>query len=77
MNLKADAITRAHQIAVGELKSKWCGDGRKLRDFSTREQRKAITDYICDNPRIVERATAEVASWRLSKITSRAQTRRR
>jgi hypothetical protein len=77
MNLQADAMTRAAQIATNAIKTKWRDEGRKLSDFRTSDHRKAIGDYIRDNPQIVERAAKEVASWRGAKFTSGAQKRSR
>jgi hypothetical protein len=64
MNLQADAMTRATQIATGALKTKWRDEGRKLSEFRISDHRKAIGEYLARHPEIVERASAEVAAWR-------------
>jgi hypothetical protein len=55
MNLQADAMTRAAQIATNAMKSKWKNEGRKLSEFRISDHRKAIADHIRDNPKILER----------------------
>jgi hypothetical protein len=77
MNLQADAMTRAAQIATNAIKSKWRDEGRKLSDFRISDHRKAIGDYLAQHPEVIERAAAEVASWRGTKFTSGAQKRSR
>jgi hypothetical protein len=77
MNLQADAMTRAAQIATNAMKSKWRDEGGKLSDFRTSDHRKAIGDYIRDSPKIVERAIAEVAAWRRTNIKTSAQRKAR
>ena len=76
MNLQADAMTRAAQMALRELKQLARDTGTRERDFRISDRRKAIGDYIRDHPEIVERVAMEVASWR-SKFTSGAQKRSR
>lgn len=61
-NLKADAMTRAAQIALRELKQLAWDTGARDRDFRISGLRKAIGDYIRDNPRILERASLEVTA---------------
>jgi hypothetical protein len=62
--ITADAMTRAAQIAVQELKQLARDAGTRERDFRISDRAKAIADHIRNNPRIVEKATAEVASWK-------------
>jgi hypothetical protein len=63
-NLQADVCTRAQQIALRELKTIWRDTGKPEREFSTTSHRKAIHEWLANNPRIVERAQADVAAWR-------------
>jgi hypothetical protein len=63
-NLRADAMTRAAQIATRELKQLARDAGTRERDFRVSDRRKAITAHLANNPRIMERAVAEVASWK-------------
>jgi hypothetical protein len=75
MNLQADAMTRAHQIVVGAMKSKWRDDGRKLSDFRTSDHRRAIGEYLAKHPEVIERASAEVASWKKGRRIRARRTR--
>jgi hypothetical protein len=71
--IDGDTITRATQIATGALKAEWCDLGRKLRDFSTSDHRKAIGDYIREHPEVLERAAIEVAEWRKKGLLRRTR----
>ena len=64
MNLQADAMTRAAQLALRELKQIARDTGTRDRDFRISDRAKAIADHIRDNPKILEKAMAEVASWK-------------
>ena len=77
MNLQADAMTRATQIAANAIKTKWRDEGRKLSDFRISDHRKAIGEYLAQHPEVIERASAEVAKWFGAKFTSGAQKRSR
>jgi len=70
-NLRADAMTRAAQIAAGALKTKWRDEGRKLSDFRISDHRKAIGE-LSRRQEIIARAVADVAKFKTS-----AQRRRR
>lgn len=65
MNLQADAMTRATQIATDALKTKWRNEGRKLSDFRTGEHREAIAE-LSSRPDILARAVADVAKFKTS-----------
>lgn len=62
--MNADAMTRATQIAASELKQIARDAGTRERDFRISDRAKAITAHLANNPRIVERAVAEVATWK-------------
>jgi hypothetical protein len=66
MNLQADAMTRATQIATNAMKSKWRDEGRKLSDFHTSDHRKAIAEHLAQHPEIIARAAADVAKFKTS-----------
>jgi hypothetical protein len=76
VKIDPDAMTRATQIAASELKQLARDAGTRERDFRISDRRKAIGAYLAQHPEVIERAAAEVASWR-SKFTSGAQRRRR
>jgi hypothetical protein len=62
--MNAVAMTRAAQIALRELKQLARDAGARERDFRIPDRRKAIADHIRQNPRILEKASAEVATWK-------------
>ena len=62
--IDGDTMTRATQIATGAIKSKCRDEGRKLSDFRTSDHRKAIGEYLAKHPEVIERASAEVTSWK-------------
>src|SRR5262245_36149057 len=62
--MNADAMTRAAQIALRELKQLARDTGARDRDFRITDRRKAIGEHLAQHPEIVERASAEVAEWR-------------
>jgi hypothetical protein len=64
MNLQADAMTRAAQLALRELKQLGRDAGTRDRDFRISDRAKAIADHLAKHPEIVERASAEVAAWK-------------
>jgi len=74
INLQADAMTRAAQIATGALKSKWRDQGRRFADFRISDHRKAIAE-LANDPRILAQATADVE--RFAKFRSGARKLRR
>jgi hypothetical protein len=51
MNLQADAMTRATQIATNAIKSKWRDEGRKLSDFRISDHRKRLATTSATTPR--------------------------
>jgi hypothetical protein len=68
-----DALTRAAQIAVRELKQFGRDAGTRERDFRISDRRKAIGEYLAQHPEVIEKAAAEVASWRGTNIKTSAQ----
>ena len=75
-DLRADAMTRAAQIAVQELKQIARDAGIKDRDFRISDRPTAIARHLAEHPEIVERATKDVERWR-SNFTSGARKLRR
>jgi len=74
-DLRADAMTRAAQIATSAVKQKFLDDGGRLRDFRISDHASAIA-AIAASDEIIERATKDIERWR-SKFTSGAQRKRR
>ena len=70
---KAAALTRATQIAVGELKQKLRDQGTRFHEIRTSDVLSSVASHLAANHRILERATAEVTGWRGAEITSGAQ----
>ena len=64
MNLQADAMTRANQIAARELEQLARDAGTRDRDFRISDRARAIGEHLKSNPQILERAAIEVAAWR-------------
>jgi hypothetical protein len=64
MNLQADAMTRAAQLALREIKSKIRDEGRRTSDYAISDLRRVAAALLKDRPEIVERAAIEVAAWR-------------
>jgi len=63
-NLLAAAMTRAAQIAVSELKQKLRDEGKPFHEIRTSDVCGSIARHLELNPRILEKATAEVERWR-------------
>jgi hypothetical protein len=53
VKITADAMTRASQIAAGELKQLARDQGAKFHENRISDRAKAIGDHIRDNPRIL------------------------
>jgi hypothetical protein len=64
MNLQAQAMTRAHQVATNRVKDEIRSDGRKLSSIAAHELRCSIKRYLNEHPEVLERAAMEVASWK-------------
>ena len=69
-NIRAAVATRAAQIARDALKTKFLGDGGKLRDFSLHDFASAIT-ALANDPTILAKATADVERWRKNRVPKR------
>ena len=75
-NITAAAFTRAAQIAVRELKQKLRDQGRRHSEIRISDRARAIAQHLAANPRILERARADIERWR-SKFTTKEKSRRR
>ena len=76
-NTTAAAITRAHQIAAQELKSKLRDEGCRQTEIRISDRPTAIARHLSEHPNILERARADIERWRFAKIRTSAQRRGR
>jgi hypothetical protein len=74
--ITADAMTRATQIATNAMKSKWRTKAASFQIFAPATTARRLATTSATIQKIVERAIAEVASWRGTNIKTSARRER-